>query len=32
MLKGGWWWRSCGRGLNGLYLTNPNDFTARQGI
>ncbi|XP_066983325.1 angiopoietin-2 isoform X2 [Macrobrachium rosenbergii] len=32
MLKGGWWWRSCGRGLNGLYLTDPNDLTARQGI
>ncbi|CAL4083246.1 unnamed protein product, partial [Meganyctiphanes norvegica] len=31
MLKGGWWWRSCGRGLNGLYLTDPNDLTARQG-
>nr|XP_053648660.1 angiopoietin-2-like isoform X1 [Cherax quadricarinatus] len=32
MLKGGWWWRSCGRGLNGIYLTDPNDLTARQGI
>ncbi|XP_065210080.1 angiopoietin-2 [Planococcus citri] len=32
MLKGGWWWRSCGRGLNGLYLTDPQDLTARQGI
>ncbi|XP_076060910.1 uncharacterized protein LOC143036884 [Oratosquilla oratoria] len=32
MLKGGWWWRSCGRGLNGLYLTDPNDLIARQGI
>ncbi|KAF2355399.1 Fibrinogen alpha/beta/gamma chain C-terminal globular domain [Trinorchestia longiramus] len=32
MLKGGWWWRSCGRGLNGLYLTNPNDYIGRQGI
>ncbi|XP_063600257.1 angiopoietin-4-like [Penaeus indicus] len=32
MLKGGWWWRSCGRGLNGLYLTDPNDLSARQGI
>ncbi|CAL4066006.1 unnamed protein product, partial [Meganyctiphanes norvegica] len=32
MLKAGWWWRSCGRGLNGLYLTDPNDLTARQGI
>ncbi|XP_043226327.1 angiopoietin-related protein 3-like [Amphibalanus amphitrite] len=32
MLKGGWWWRSCGRGLNGLYLTDPNDVIARQGI
>ena len=31
MLKGGWWWKSCGRGLNGLYLTNPQDLTARQG-
>ena len=31
MLKGGWWWRSCGRGLNGLYLTDPNDLSARQG-
>ena len=31
MLKGGWWWRSCGRGLNGLYLTDPNDVIARQG-
>ncbi|CAH1392242.1 unnamed protein product [Nezara viridula] len=32
MLKGGWWWKSCGRGLNGLYLTDPQDITARQGI
>lgn len=32
MLKGGWWWRSCGRGLNGIYLNDPNDLTARQGI
>ena len=31
MLKGGWWWRSCGRGLNGLYLTNQNDYIGRQG-
>ncbi len=31
MLKGGWWWKSCGRGLNGLYLADPNDLTARQG-
>ncbi len=32
MLKGGWWWKSCGRGLNGLYLKNPDDLAARQGI
>jgi len=32
MLKGGWWWKSCGRGLNGLYMSDPNDLTARQGI
>ncbi|XP_011309863.1 angiopoietin-related protein 2 [Fopius arisanus] len=32
MLKGGWWWKSCGRGLNGLYLHDPQDLTARQGI
>lgn len=32
MLKGGWWWRSCGRGLNGLYLSDPHDAIARQGI
>jgi len=32
MLKGGWWWKSCGRGLNGLYLTDPQDLTARQGV
>jgi len=32
MLKGGWWWKSCGRGLNGIYLTDPQDLTARQGI
>ena len=31
MLKGGWWWKSCGRGLNGLYLEDPQDLTARQG-
>jgi hypothetical protein len=31
MLKGGWWWKSCGRGLNGIYLTDPQDLTARQG-
>ena len=31
MLKGGWWWKSCGRGLNGVYLTNPQDLAARQG-
>lgn len=31
MLKGGWWWKSCGRGLNGLYLNDPQDLTARQG-
>ncbi len=31
MLKGGWWWKSCGRGLNGLYLSDPQDLTARQG-
>lgn len=31
MLKGGWWWKSCGRGLNGLYLHDPQDLTARQG-
>jgi len=31
MLKGGWWWKSCGRGLNGVYLNNPNDLAARQG-
>ncbi|KPI91858.1 Techylectin-5B [Papilio xuthus] len=30
MLKGGWWWKSCGRGLNGLYLHDPQDLTARQ--
>ncbi|CAG0885516.1 unnamed protein product [Darwinula stevensoni] len=30
MLKGGWWWRSCGRGLNGLYIADPNDLQARQ--
>ncbi|XP_015176708.1 PREDICTED: angiopoietin-2 [Polistes dominula] len=32
MLKGGWWWKSCGRGLNGLYLNDPQDLSARQGI
>uniref|UniRef100_T1IZ12 Fibrinogen C-terminal domain-containing protein n=1 Tax=Strigamia maritima TaxID=126957 RepID=T1IZ12_STRMM len=32
MLRGGWWWRSCGRGLNGLYLNDANDLAARQGI
>ncbi|KAK6627417.1 hypothetical protein RUM44_009894 [Polyplax serrata] len=32
MLKGGWWWKSCGRGLNGLYLSDPQDIAARQGI
>lgn len=32
MLKGGWWWKSCGRGLNGLYLNDPQDITARQGM
>lgn len=32
MLKGGWWWKSCGRGLNGIYLNDPQDLTARQGI
>ncbi|XP_026838626.1 angiopoietin-1 isoform X1 [Drosophila erecta] len=32
MLKSGWWWKSCGRGLNGLYLHDPQDLTARQGI
>lgn len=32
MLKGGWWWKSCGRGLNGLYLNDPQDLTARQGM
>ncbi|XP_015437143.1 PREDICTED: angiopoietin-4 [Dufourea novaeangliae] len=32
MLKGGWWWKSCGRGLNGLYINDPQDVTARQGI
>lgn len=32
MLKGGWWWKSCGRGLNGLYLNDPQDLTARQGL
>ena len=31
MLKGGWWWKSCGRGLNGVYLSDPQDLTARQG-
>jgi predicted nucleic acid-binding Zn-ribbon protein len=31
MLKGGWWFRSCGRSLNGLYLHNQ-DLSARQGI
>ncbi|CAD1471244.1 unnamed protein product, partial [Heterotrigona itama] len=31
MLKGGWWWKSCGRGLNGLYLKDAEDSTARQG-
>lgn len=30
--QGGWWWKSCGRGLNGLYLHDPQDLTARQGI
>ena len=30
MLKGGWWWKSCGRGLNGLYMSDPNNLTARQ--
>lgn len=30
--QGGWWWKSCGRGLNGLYLHDPQDITARQGI
>ncbi|CRK91759.1 CLUMA_CG005393, isoform A [Clunio marinus] len=32
MLKGGWWWKSCGRGLNGLYLRDPFDDSAKQGI
>ncbi|CAG0901196.1 unnamed protein product [Cyprideis torosa] len=31
MLKGGWWWRSCGRGLNGIYITDPHNLQARQG-
>lgn len=31
-LKGGWWWRSCGRGLNGLYLTEEDSDSGRQGI
>lgn len=31
-VQGGWWWKSCGRGLNGLYLHDPQDLTARQGI
>lgn len=34
MLKGGWWWKSCGRGLNGLYFDaqQPDSALARQGI
>ncbi|CAB4054754.1 unnamed protein product [Lepeophtheirus salmonis] len=32
ILKGGWWWKSCGRSLNGLYLSNPQDLNAKQGI
>ncbi|ODN00364.1 Techylectin-5B, partial [Orchesella cincta] len=34
MLKGGWWWKSCGRGLNGLYFDSqqPDSALARQGI
>lgn len=32
VVQGGWWWKSCGRGLNGLYLHDPQDLTARQGI
>lgn len=30
--QGGWWWKSCGRGLNGLYLRDPHDIAAKQGI
>jgi len=32
MLRGGWWWRSCGRGLNGLYISRPNTDNGRKGI
>jgi len=34
MLKGGWWWKSCGRGLNGIYFDapQPDSALARQGI
>jgi len=32
MLRGGWWWRSCGRGLNGLYISRPNTENGRKGI
>lgn len=29
---GAWWWKSCGRGLNGIYPNDSNDVAARQGI
>jgi Fibrinogen beta and gamma chains, C-terminal globular domain len=32
LVQGGWWWKSCGRGLNGLYLRDPHDIAAKQGI
>ena len=32
LTQGGWWWKSCGRGLNGLYLRDPNDIAAKLGI
>ncbi|XP_022250685.1 techylectin-5B-like [Limulus polyphemus] len=32
LMQNGWWWRSCGRSLNGKYSSNPRNKHASKGV